>query len=154
MSFTHGLCRGGKVSAEYNILHLIKTRCLNPKTRNYYRYGGRGIKICDRWLNGENGLSGVECFIADVGLRPSPSHSIDRINNDGDYEPSNCRWATPKQQSNNTRRNINIEIGGRIYTFAGACEAFGLSYNHLYKRVTRKGWTLEQVIKEKSDARV
>lgn len=73
-------------------------RCTKPDSQDYARYGGRGIRVCERWASFEN-------FLADMGERPSPSHSIDRINNDGDYEPGNCRWATMAQQSFNRRTN-------------------------------------------------
>lgn len=96
----HGMHR----SAEYGIWAGMKYRCNNPKSRIYNYYGGRGITVCDRWLHS------FEAFYADMGPRPSPKHSIDRIDNDGNYEPGNCRWATQAQQAANQRRG-NQHIG-------------------------------------------
>jgi hypothetical protein len=95
---THGeTAGGGKHSSEYRAWSSIKTRCLNPADPHYPDYGGRGITICDRWRYD------FAAFLADMGRKPSPRLSIDRIDNDGNYEPGNCRWATTKQQAMNKR---------------------------------------------------
>lgn len=97
----HGHSAGGIISAEYQCHQSLKRRCYDPKNSRYYRYGARGIRVCDRWLNGENEKTGFQCFLEDMGERPSSEHSIDRIDNDGNYEPPNCRWATRSQQMKN-----------------------------------------------------
>jgi hypothetical protein len=100
----HGNARGGKQTVEYMSWVSMKQRCLNPAARQYKNYGARGITVCNRWLEGEDGKSGFECFLADMGPRPSPEYSIDRYpDNDGDYCSSNCRWATKAEQRRNQR---------------------------------------------------
>jgi hypothetical protein len=99
VSVTHGLARKGKIAPEYRCWQHMKERCNNSKERQFKNYGGRGIKVCARWENS------FESFFEDVGLRPNAKLSLDRINNNGDYEPGNVRWATAKQQQNNRRNN-------------------------------------------------
>jgi len=95
---THGATRGSDArSAGYTSWSGMKNRCRNPNSTDYESYGGRGIRVCERWLHS------FENFIADMGPRPSPRHSIDRVDVNGHYEPGNCRWADPKQQKNNQR---------------------------------------------------
>jgi hypothetical protein len=84
--------------SEYYAYHNMKTRCYNVRDKSYKYYGARGIKICDRWLQS------FKNFLDDIGHKPGPEYSLDRKNNDGNYEPKNCRWATAKEQSRNTRR--------------------------------------------------
>ncbi len=96
---THGRYR----EPEYETWRGMKKRCYLPKATGFKNYGGRGITVCDRWRVGEAGVSGLECFIADMGKRPTADHSINRIDNDGNYEPGNCEWATRSTQTRNQR---------------------------------------------------
>lgn len=103
----HGEARKGNKSAEYKIWEAMKSRCLNPKAANYGRYGGAGVTICQKWSE-----SFME-FLDEVGRRPSPKHSIDRINSHKGYEPGNCRWATRSEQMKN-RRPLKRAPNGQV----------------------------------------
>jgi len=97
----HGATKNNKRTPEYSIWSGIKNRCNNKNNISYKNYGGRGIKLCERWNVFAN-------FLADIGSRPSKDHSIDRIDPNGNYEPSNCRWATTKEQAANRRKKVFV----------------------------------------------
>lgn len=120
-------------TVEYKIYHGIKMRCYNTNNKKYADYGGRGIVMCDRWLNS------VELFIKDMGKRPSIKHSIDRINVDGDYSPSNCRWVLKSVQMNNKRNNIHIEYLGYNLTVSIWCRILNIEPRLIYSRI-KNGW--------------
>lgn len=98
-SFKHGGARDSGVRPGYYTWCNMRARCNRPQRAEYRNYGGRGITVCDRW----QGVKGYQNFLADMGEKP-PNYSLDRINNDGNYEPSNCRWATYKEQTKNRRK--------------------------------------------------
>lgn len=100
-----------KYPLEFQSLAAAIKRCTVPTDAAYPRYGGRGITVCDRWMHGDGVRSGLECFVEDMGRRP-PNLTLDRVTNDGHYEPGNCRWATDKEQSNNRRSNVLITFRG------------------------------------------
>ncbi len=118
-------------SPTYLSWYAMKQRCLNPNWREYPRYGGRGIRVCDRWL-------AFEGFLADMGERP-PGTSIDRIDPNGHYEPGNCRWATKAVQANNCRANRRITVGDETRTAAMWARHTGVPASAIIKRL-RRGW--------------
>lgn len=120
--------------------HAMKRRCRNKKNKAFDNYGGRGIRVCERWLN-------FEFFLSDVGERPSPNHSIDSINNDGNYEPGNVRWSTQKEQCRNKRNNIVVEWQGEKKTLTEWSQILGLNCFTLFSRF-KKGMTTEQLFRQ------
>jgi len=117
-------------------------RCTNTNNSTYSDYGGRGIMVCDRWLDPENGFAN---FLADMGLRPSPEHSIDRIDVNGNYCPENCRWATRIEQQRNQRSNCRLEHNGVIMCVTEWAESLKMTPSTLYSRL-RRGWSVEKAI--------
>jgi len=112
----------------------MKSRCFNPNHKRYADWGGRGITVCDRWKNS------FENFFADMGLKPTSRHSIDRINNDGDYCPENCKWSTRKNQQNNRRGNHLIIIKELTFTIAEWTEKKGYKTTVIIDRL-QLGWS-------------
>jgi hypothetical protein len=115
----------------------MKARCYIPTSKDYPNYGGRGIRVCDRWLHD------FEVFYADMGPAPSPRHSLDRYpDTNGDYCPENCRWATNIEQQRNKTSNLVIEHEGRSMTLAEWAELLGIHYHTLYNRIRNRGWPI------------
>lgn len=134
---THGMSR----TKIYKAWFAMKDRCYNKSHSSYKNYGGRGILVCDKWR------VSFENFISDMGERPSPKHSIDRIDNNGNYEPSNCRWATKKQQCANKRNNFIIEFFGIKMTRGYWAEELGVSVGYLMWNMKIK--SIEEILNSK-----
>lgn len=115
----------------------MKQRCLNPSSRSYKYYGGRGIKVCKRWLS-------FDLFLEDMG-EPDSCLSLERIDNNKGYEPGNCRWDTCKNQANNTRRNHRITINGETRTVQQWADLSGLKANTILTRI-RRGWAADEAV--------
>lgn len=106
----------------------MRARCLYPSQPHFIHYGGRGIKVCDRWQIFEN-------FLEDMGPRPSSQHSLEREDNDGNYEPGNVKWATRDEQHRNTRRNVTVEIAGKKMILKDAALQCGIAYQSVRYRI-------------------
>lgn len=122
---THGHTRGGRPTGTYRSWSEMIARCDNPKSKIYSYYGGRGISICERWRSFEN-------FLEDMGER-QVGQSLDRIDNDGNYEPGNCRWASKKDQARNRRSNCLVTYNGTKMSLSEAAELEGIPYWQAYK---------------------
>ena len=124
---------------EYITWLSMKARCENKSSKRYSEWGGRGIFVCERWQNFAN-------FFSDMGSRPSNSHSIDRIDNDGPYSPDNCRWATRKEQNRNQSSNRTLELNGLSKTTAEWSEITGIKSHTILARIDRHGWTVSDAL--------
>jgi hypothetical protein len=137
---THGhACRNAH-SPEYGVWTSMKERCSAPNSKDWPRYGGRGIKVCDEWIND------FERFFRDMGPRPSKKHSIDRIDNEKGYEPGNCRWATAIEQASNTRTTSFVTIKGETLARSEAIRRYGFVCRNTVDTRISRGWDPEEAI--------
>jgi len=133
---THGMTH----SRTYKSWLSMRARCNNPKEASYKNYGGRGIKVCDRWQNS------FENFLADMGERPEET-SLDRFpDKNGNYEPGNCRWATQRTQQNNKRSNRMIKMDDKELTVADWARETGISVHTILARIDKLGWSVERAL--------
>lgn len=133
---THGLSD----SPEYRNWAAMLTRCTNPESQDYPNYGGRGITVCERWKSFEN-------FYADMGPRPGPAHTVDRKDNNGNYEPANCRWATPRQQARNRRNNALVTYQDETLLLTEWARRKGICRYTLWSRY-KKGETGDRLFRK------
>lgn len=133
---THGHSRVGKITPEYRTWSRIITRCFNPNYDRYAHYGARGITVCDRWKYSFTN------FLSDMGKRPSPKHSIDRIDGKGNYEPGNCRWATPEVQQQNRSSVPFFAFRGESHCLTDWSKILGIGMTTLWWRINN-GWSVE-----------
>ena len=124
----------------YEVWRNMKQRCCNPNRSDYHRYGGRGIKVCESWENS------FESFVKDMGKRPK-GYLLDRIDNNGNYEPSNCRWVTVTESSRNKSTNRVITFKGKTQTLIGWAEELNVNKHLIQKRLSY-GWDLQRVMSE------
>ena len=136
---THGHARGGVETPTYRTWHSMVSRCTSKSHSAYYKYGARGITVCERWLRFEH-------FLADMGERPIGT-TIDRIDGTKGYELANCRWATPKQQANNVSSNLVIEANGKRQTASAWSRDTGIPMYQLHRRI-KAGWSQERTVNE------
>jgi hypothetical protein len=135
---THGMRR----TSEYAIWCAMRSRVNNPNNKNFKHYGGRGIKVCEKWDNSFEG------FISDMGIRPSPKHTVERINTNGDYEPNNVRWDTHQKQQRNRRNNHMIEIDGVSKCLMEWSGISGIKWPTIRKRIVL-GWEPKDAVFKK-----
>jgi len=134
----NNLQHGQSYTGTYRSWRSMNNRCTNISDAHYPLWGGRGIKVCDRWKDFKN-------FYADMGDRPE-GLTLNRINNDGDYEPSNCHWATQKEQQRNRRDNVWLTFNGETLNLTDWADRIGISKVTLCARLTRYGWSIERAL--------
>ena len=125
----------------YYIYNSMKDRCYNQNNNSYVHYGGRGIKICDEWLHDFDVF-----YNWAINNGYNDTLTIDRIDVNGNYEPSNCKWSNRKQQARNTTRNRYITINGETHCLSEWCEILGLKYKRVHNRLNKHGWSIERAL--------
>ena len=138
---SHGHANGGNGTRTYNCWRNMKARCSNPNNHKWPDYGGRGITYCTEWET----FAG---FLADMGECPSGEHSIDRIDNSGNYAKDNCKWSNNYEQANNTRGNTNLTHDGRTMSVAEWSRETGIHHTTILQRMNRSGWSVRRALTE------
>lgn len=140
----HGHSKIGKVSKIYKVWISMNSRCNNPKNKSYQYYGGRGIKVCERWSN--KNPNGFQNFIKDIGNKPGPNYSIDRVNNNLGYSLDNCRWSTKKEQNTNQKSNLFYEYKNKKQCLKDWAKEYNIKYTTLWQRIFVNGLSFVNAI--------
>jgi hypothetical protein len=135
----HGATIGRRVASWYRAWTHMKDRCLNKSNKDYHLYGGRGITVCQKLMDAAG-------FYEDMGDRPTSEHTLERKDNDGNYEPGNCVWATKKEQGRNRSTNHLITYNGRTLCITEWAEILGIPYRTLWMRLTNLEWPVEKAL--------
>ncbi len=135
----HGHFVNGKQSPEYRAWAAMLRRVRNPKNNRFQYYGAKGIKVCERWFDFSN-------FLSDMGLKPSPTHSLERKDGSRDYEPGNCCWAIVQEQNWNKSNNIRIHVDGQIKSVRQCVSEYGIKATTIRDRL-QMGWKDDDAVK-------
>lgn len=150
---THAGTTSKRRTVEYNTWHSMMRRCHEITNPSYPYYGGAGISVCDRWRFGEDGMHPFSCFLQDMGLRPAGQYSLDRFpDNKGNYEPTNCRWATQLEQQRNRTNNRVLWVKGKPIILSVAAEQHGIHDSAVSARL-KAGWSVEAALDTPSRSR-
>lgn len=133
----HGMSK----TPEFNAWVHMRERCYSPGSNRWHTHGARGIAVCDRWVESFTN------FFSDMGSKPSPKHSLERIDNDGDYTPENCKWATDSEQAGNRRDTRKHEFNGKTQSLKAWCRELEIPYLRTYKRIVYRNKTFEEAIR-------
>lgn len=142
LRYIHGMSQ----SNEHSIYRKMIDRCHQPKNPSYKYYGAKGVSVCNRWILGEEGLNGFQCFYKDMGPRPSKEYSLDRFPDyNGNYKNGNVRWATRKQQARNTKATLRFMWNGKMMSFPDICDLMKIKRSIAYARI-KMGWDLQRAV--------
>lgn len=144
----HGHTSGGVETAEFTAWASMLQRCGDPNSKDFRNYGGRGIAVCLEWAGS------FQIFLRDMGSKPSPEHSIERVDVEQGYSAENCIWATRSQQARNRRDKVTVILDGENCSLADVCEARGLPYHTIWQRMRRLNWSPEKALSEPIRGRV
>jgi hypothetical protein len=142
---THGASVGKVFDREYITWNSMLQRCKSGNATNRHLYRDKGILVCDRWRYGEDGKEGYTCFLEDMGKKPTYKHSIDRIDSNKNYEPSNCRWATSKEQARNLPGVVKVLFRGQEIIARQLCDEYGANGSLVLSRL-KNGWDIEEAL--------